>query len=83
MGFDTIEINLVPSENNNIMKQDFFVQKRTSHKKLYVYRLGVVIIHLFSKSQGCASGCHYTAKNKNFLLKKFFSSFHTAIAQSR
>ena len=32
--------------------------------------VGVVIIHLFSKSQGCASGCHLTINYKNFSLKK-------------
>ena len=37
-------------------------------------------MHLFQNLNMWASGCHYTAKNKNFLLKKFFSSYHTGLA---
>ena len=45
------------------------------------YPLGVLIFTKNSNFNECQVGCHYTAKNKNFLLKKFFSSYHTAIAQ--
>ena len=40
--------------------------------------------HIYQKFKfhRCQAGCHYTAKNKSFLLKKFFSSYHTAIAHS-
>ena len=47
------------------------------------WEVGVLIFTKNSNFNGCQAGCHYTAKNKNFLLKKFFSSYHTAIAQSR
>ena len=44
-------------------------------------RLGVLIFTKNSNFNGWRVGCHYTAKNKNFLQKKFFSSYHIAIAQ--
>ena len=43
--------------------------------------LGVLICNKHSNFYGWRVGCHYTAQNKNFLLKKLFSSYHTAIAQ--
>ena len=59
----------------------YYMVSLSENNSSRVGNIGVLIYNKNSNFDGWRIGCHYTAQNKNFLLKKLFSSYHTAIAQ--